>query len=721
MKMKIEIKKYLLALALILLISLGIDSNQRYTIEGSVDSQNWEKDENEQEMCQIVMASPVGKGEYKGSIEYEAREAGSWKILDMDKNNGENQLGRVIASGEIQSGSNRLDFQFILEEKTDDLEIKVYSQDGDITVTSWKMENIDDGYKDIIFVFLCFAVLVGSLFLLKGSHEGRQWIPVLLMGVLLSVPMFGEEIYMGDDIYFHMDRITGIAEALSEGQFPVRMNYAFNHGYGFINPILYPELFIYIPAILCMLGCSAMTSYKIFILLLNLAAAFVGYYSFKHLFHDNRKGLLCTLFYLLIPYRIANVYTRAAIGEALAAIFLPLLLLGLYELLFRDSKKWYLTVIAATGIVQSHILSVEISVFWAVLAFLIAVPGIVRKKEWNRIGGAVKAGVIVIGINIWFLIPFLDQFGKDYFLLSTRQELYQNALTLWDIFISLGVVPLPRTLSFSMLMGILAFIYYYYKKKIRDEEKKLGIVCLIFGCISCYMTSIYFPWRLIQKSEIGNKTFGSIQFPWRLLGFAAVFLSVVLTMAAVKLWEERKKGLVYCLIIISFAGAVQTMDKRFEASELYMRNRDDVVLSAEYKDYYKDEAAQMAARERGDRIITDQEAEIYSYNRKGGNLLFDFTAEGKEDLYLHCPYYDYGLYRAYLDKDEIPVYTDEEGMVLLKIPKEKLSGEIEVKYVGRKLYRVGDLISLITVVLLIAVKGYCGYKRHVKKGKELEK
>lgn len=717
--MKIEIKKYLLALVLILLISLGIESNQKYTIEGNLDSQNWEKGENEQEMCQIVMASSVGEGEYTGSIEYEAGEAGSWKILDMDKNNGDNQLGRVIASGEIRSGSVRQDFQFVLKEKTDDLEIKVYSQEGNITVKSWKMENIADGYKDVVFVFLCLAAFVGGLFLLKGSNEGRQWIPVLLMGVLLTVPMFGEKIYMGDDIYFHMDRITGIAEALSEGQFPVRMNYAFNHGYGFINPILYPELFLYIPAILCMLGSSAMTSYKIFILLLNLAAAFVGYYSFKNLFHDNRKGLLCTLFYLLIPYRIANVYARAAIGEALAAIFLPLLLLGLYELFFRDSKKWYLTVIAATGIVQSHILSVEISVFWAALAFIIALPGIIRKKEWNRIWRSVKAGIIVVELNIWFLIPFLDQFGKDYFLLSTRQELYQNALTPWEMFISLGVFPI--SLGISMLMGILAFIYYYYKKKIQEEEKKLGFGCLLFGCISCYMASIYFPWRLIQKSEIGNKTFGSIQFPWRLLGFAAVFLSVVLTMAVVKLWEERKRGLIYGLIVISFIGAVQTMDQKFDPSNPYMRNRDDVVLSVGYKDYYKDEVSQTTARERGDLIIADQEAKIYSYNKKGGNLLFDFTTEGKEDLYLHCPYYDYGLYRAYLDKEEIPIYTDNEGMVMLKIPKEKLSGEIEVRYVGRKLYRVGDLISLITVVLLIVAKGYCRHKRYAKKGKELQK
>lgn len=52
------------------------------------------------------------------------------------------------------------------------------------------------------------------------------------------------------------------------------------------------------------------------------------------------------ILYLLNPYRLNNLFLRAAVGEVLGAIFLPLLALGVYELVCRDYKKWWLTVIA---------------------------------------------------------------------------------------------------------------------------------------------------------------------------------------------------------------------------------------------------------------------------------------------------------------------------------------------------------------------------------------
>ena len=52
-----------------------------------------------------------------------------------------------------------------------------------------------------------------------------------------------------------------------------------------------------------------------------------------------------------------NLYTRATLGESLAMIFFPMVLLGLYEVLRRDEKRWPLLALGMTGVCMSHLLS----------------------------------------------------------------------------------------------------------------------------------------------------------------------------------------------------------------------------------------------------------------------------------------------------------------------------------------------------------------------------
>ena len=82
--------------------------------------------------------------------------------------------------------------------------------------------------------------------------------------------------------------------------------------------------------------------------------------------------------------------------------------------------------------------------------------------------------------------------------------------------------------------------------------------------------------------------------------------------------------------------------------------------------------------------------------KEGGNLTFFFQAENVgNDLYFHCPFYNYGAYKAYLDGEEIPVYTDSQNMVMLQISKQITEG---------------DLISVISAFLMVCFWGCKRYK-----------
>lgn len=157
--------------------------------------------------------------------------------------------------------------------------------------------------------------------------------------------------------------------------------------------MMYPELFLYIPAVLCIGGVSVSTAYKFLLLCINLATAGIGYYSFRRVFDSDKLGLVCALFYLVNPYRLVNMYHRAAVGEALAQVFLPLLFWGVYELVCRDYKKWWICTAAATGIIQSHILSVEMCLIFVALFVVLAISCWWKHERAKRMLAAVKAGV----------------------------------------------------------------------------------------------------------------------------------------------------------------------------------------------------------------------------------------------------------------------------------------------------------------------------------------
>ena len=99
------------------------------------------------------------------------------------------------------------------------------------------------------------------------------------------------------------------------------------------------------------------TAYHTLIVLINVATAISMYCSVKSITKSKFSAIFGTVLYMLAPYRLCDLYIRSAIGEALAMIFLPLAIAGIYHILLGEKSKWYYLLIGLTGITQSHVLS----------------------------------------------------------------------------------------------------------------------------------------------------------------------------------------------------------------------------------------------------------------------------------------------------------------------------------------------------------------------------
>lgn len=721
-------KRFGIIVALIIMFCILYEGSHSYSITGYGREENmWTAKEGDTGYILNDFSAGLTRGEYSLSFEYknDTNSDVTIKILDMEHNDGNNRLGVAVAEEKLEHGLHDKTIEFELTRDSQSLQLYA---DKAFAMYDWKLELVSDYYTDGIFLCL-FLIVLAYLLYFKLNWKKPQYTAIVgAAGIFITLPLVGEMLQGGHDLGFHISRIQGIAGALSSGQFPVRINTDINYGYGFVSEILYPDLFVYIPALLMMLGMSLMAAYKYWILLINIATALIGYYSFSRLLKSEKLGTVCAFLYLVNPYRLNNIFLRASIGEVLAQTFLPLLIYALVEVLYRDYKKWWLLVIAATGIMQSHVLSLEISVFMVVIFFVISLKSIFSGEAAKRITGCLKAACCVILINLWFLVPFLDHIKYEYYLVAEKGYLSATAVYLYQMFLSdfkvtganvvKGVTgEMPLTIGIFLLLGSVSFVYYAYGlKQIEGSRKKIGSISLMFGILSCYMASEYFPWKLLEKYCEGvYELLAKMQYSWRMLGYASLFLGIVTAIAVSALWKDRKKILVYGILVGSAMLMLRGMDgyyvDRTDPHVLVGRNQDfgEVI----YLDYYYDatisESDFWVFRVIGEQIVAEPELDITGFEKRGTDIQFHFErANADEPVAVRMPLYNYSLHKVYLNGKELDIFTGGPGMITVEVPEGVSGGDMEAVYVGRNLYRIADLCSFITILGIVV---YVFWKR----------
>lgn len=712
-------KVFIILVILSALFCFLYNAGHTYMINGDGTGENAWKQGANGEYILNSFSPGLNKGKYSLSIQCQ-NDTGkviNYAVWDMEHNDGNNHLGTVVAKGSIKPGNEEINVPFVLEK--DSYQLQLSAQQA-VNIGNWSVELVKDSYTDGIFFFLlivCFLYIICY----KVNWKKPQYCMILgAIAIFITIPFAGEILNAGHDLSFHLSRIRGVAEALSSGQFPVRVNVDMNQGYGFLSEILYPNLFVYFPAVLTLLGLSVMSAYKYWILAINIATALVGYYSFSRLLKSNKLGLFCGILYLINPYRLNNIFLRASIGELLAEIFLPLLVYALAEMIYGDYKKWKLLAVSTIGILQSHVLSLEICILFAVIFCVISWRCFVTGKGGKRIIGCIKAALIVIVLNMWFLIPFLDQFRKSFYLLADNRALWQETVQLQQMFqsffhVSGESIPngmegeMPLTIGVALLLGSVCYLYYAYGAgKIQGRLRKIGSMSLFFGALSCYMASDYFPWKFLHDNLTPVSDFiGKIQYPFRMLGFASLFLCIVTAIAMGCLFEDGKHILNYGILFVSALIMLECMDGYIMDGKALLNSRNQDAFLTVNLDYYGYNIAYSDAwifTDIGETIVTDKNISITGFEKHGTDIRFHFARSNtSKPASMRMPLYNYELHKAYMNGKELPTQTGDYGMITIDIPKGVSKGNVLVVYAGRKLYRMGDIISLAAILILLAL------------------
>ena len=511
---------------------------------------------------------------------------------------------------------------------------------------------------------------------------------LFLLTVISSITLFLiPNMSRGHDLAFHLSRISALKDNLKLGIIGGYIYPNYLGGYGYGNPLFYPDLFLYIPAFLSYLGLSVITSYKIFLFLISFASIITMYITVKGISKNNKCALISSALYGFAAYRLVDMFTRAALGETLAFIFAPLVIYGIYEIIYGNYKKYYLLVIGMSGLILSHLISTLVTGILLVILCLVNIKKLWKEKK--RILYIVISALITLGITAYFIFPMFEQMMSGEFVFNNLDEtskLMERSLPLWSIFLEFPNHILTNLwIPTGIGVGFLVLIYYYIKNF--KECSKFIHFCFIGGIAFILCSTNIFPWVLFQS------ILSPIQFPWRFYFIAVLLLSIGggLLISSIKLDLNKTviKFFVICLIPVISIGILNFTEQNIKEVGAYE------ISFAEYMPVNGDKEYIL---NRGD-IITSTYPLEHSFNRNGLELEINFS-NNVSDNSLELPLIYYKGYKATIDNEDLEVYESSNGLVAININNID-SGLIKVNYGGTKIQFVSKIISLISILSFI--------------------
>ena len=570
---------------------------------------------------------------------------------------------------------------------------------------------------DVIFASIVVLLFGCILYLLrftkfKDSETLKTSILLIMLGLSVSFSSFLPYIIGGHDQEFHILRIMGIENGIMNGQFPVRNYPSSNNGYGFMCGAMYPDVFLYFPALLKMMGVSMVCAFNTFLAAINIATAFVSYYSVKSITKSRYTAAIAAVIYTTCTWRLVNMLTRMAIGEALAMIFFPVVIAGLYHILKGDKKKWYILAVGITGVLYSHIISTAVVILFCIIMCIVFYKDTFRKETLMAI---LKAAALTLAVSLWFLVPFISMYQEDFVAINQSDAFRYSLISptqLFDVLnIRMGLSYYSTTsdvgieLSQSLGIGvsvclIVCVVYFIFRKDNRIKDEGYIKALFILGIILLYMSTVWFPWDLVWKIKIVSKFFNSIQFSWRLLSIisAIICVSGSVVIAHYCVTKERKIAVFTAVLAVVFIG-VSIYANAYIGKGIWLRQNTSPLTSwANDYNYCGTNISKLYAG-----VYKSDEFTVTDWEKKG--LSIDMTVESKTkgtDGKVEVPLLYYPGYKAVdSNGNKLECLRGTNDVLSIAVPS-GYSGTVKIRYKGLAFWKISDIISLMSLLIIIA-------------------
>jgi uncharacterized membrane protein len=411
---------------------------------------------------------------------------------------------------------------------------------------------------------------------------------VLFIFIILTFPAYKALRHMGmisgHDTEAAMFKAEEFFNAIKDGNFPPRWAKRLDYGLGqptFVFTYTMPYYLMMIPMIL---NTGSIWAFKI---IMGASFPFSAFFAYLWLCKHFRKvpAIIGGLIYTYVPYHMANVYVRGAIGETVAAMFLPLAFWGLDKVIDQPNLvNSAMAALTMAAVILSHpFYGLVFAAGW-LFYILVRAGKNVNTLKWAIIAlawGYIACSFYIIPAWADKNLTFLDRMG-DYFL--EKQYFVTLDRIIYSPWGFAGANESDKD-PMSVQAGLVSLAFFMawiltavFNKKARQEKNySTGVYFAVISVISGFMMlSISLPiWKLLPMLQ-------NLQFPWRML-FVVNIGTTFCAAAVLNQWDLLKIGILKKgLIITGIILAIILTDRQYWNVERYFPYEDKTTTAIGY-------------------------------------------------------------------------------------------------------------------------------------------
>jgi hypothetical protein len=439
-----------------------------------------------------------------------------------------------------------------------------------------------------------------------AKRRASRFDPNILLVILFSLFAIGPLLQPGyqwdahdarHSVYFLFEFDRGIQDGIPYPRW--QPDFAFGYGYPFFN--IYGPLATYVAEAFYLLGAGYTGAVKI-VLALSVVASGLAMYGFVKRVLGRRPALVAAVAYMVIPYRLVDIYVRAALAESVAYVFVPLVLWGVWAALHRPrlinivGLAFAYAALMFTSPLVTLLLTLILVFFIAALALARAndeqpFRQLTRESLLPFLGHLghllfpVALGLILgVCLSAVFALPAMTEsrfvrvdqwYGGRYAWGSDFVEFFQLFSPRWgfgvsvpgpedDVSFQLGVVP--------VVLSLFALLPLFRKKPRAGLDRPAVRLILFFAGLTAVVVFLMLGvsallWEVLPLARLA-------QFPWRLLTFSVISMAFLCGAAAIN--TRPAKGLVdlptLILVILLILGSLPYMVAEMSEQEVSIAN-----------------------------------------------------------------------------------------------------------------------------------------------------
>lgn len=534
--------------------------------------------------------------------------------------------------------------------------------------------------KILIFTFTILLFLAVSFLVIYQTNfaQGKIW----------------SYLESGDD-RFQMMRIEGLYHSLQRHQFFPLVNMSFMGGFGYIVNVFYSDFVLYPAAFFRLMGLTSAQTLGMYYLLVNFLTFGVSFLCFYKVSHKYINSLVFSFVYTLSTYRLYDVLFRHDLSEVGAMLFLPIAILGIYQIFYGNKNEWLYLAFGMTGIVYSQAISPILMIIFIIIVALCQIPEL--RENPQRLLSLLWATIISGLLSLAYFLPMFQQMSHTQFVFNTSQNILNNGSSDLTDTISWGLNNDVEQPNVGLVLVLAAIIIMIVQTKIKNKAVRhfslIGI-----GLLIC--STNVFPWFLFN-----NTILGVVKYTWHWNVLVTILLAIFVAVDPLNFLSGKfSKPLlllfVFLLAISASYRLVQDAPLQLNSVEEY--NQLDSYNLDQNRSFLPvgTRLSSLQRMSHKPKIISGR-AEISDFKQYGTRMSFDFkkAKHAKIDVPL-IAYYGFQSSQSKGQVSKLKVDVRNNNLAQVKING---SGKVVIDYFETTTQKVTRRISFLSLLIIVAL------------------